>query len=59
MSVGRILFLIGALLAFGLAVAPIPVLAWLPGGAPRDPARLFFWIGIGCVLAFAWGRGGG
>ncbi|HTU01867.1 MAG TPA: hypothetical protein VMG58_08620 [Candidatus Sulfotelmatobacter sp.] len=62
---GRLLFLAGALLAFGLAAAPgvpaalRPLLAWLPGGMARDPARLLFLIGIVCALAFGWGRGGG
>ena len=65
MRLRRLLFLVGALLAFGLAAAPAalgalaPLLAWLPGGLAREPARLFFLVGIGCALAFGWGRGGG
>jgi len=49
--------LILAVVAFGLAGFVSP--AWLPGGLPFNGGRTaFFWLGVVCFLAAAWGRPG-
>jgi hypothetical protein len=53
----RVAALILAVVAFGLAGLGLPT--WLPGGFPLHAGRTaFFWLGVVCLLAGAWGRPG-
>jgi len=53
----RVAALILAVVAFGLAGLGLPT--WLPGGLPLHAGRTaFFWLGVVCFLAAAWGRPG-
>lgn len=53
----RVAALILAVVAFGLA--GFVSTTWLPGGLPFNGGRtIFFWLGVVCFLAAAWGRPG-
>jgi len=53
----RVAALILAVVALGLAGFVSP--AWLPGGLAFNGGRTaFFWLGVVCSLAAAWGRPG-